>query len=325
MDPDRAFLERFDPYFVKIEKELQNTYLSRIPIIEEIGRHSLLGKGKRIRPLLFILSSRLCGYSEENIYHISTMFEYVHCASLLHDDVMDNAVMRRNKPSASHIWGNSAAVLTGDYLSSKATEIALETNNMELFKVATDISRRMIEGQFLELINTDNWNISKSDYMEIIASKTAELMSAACSCGAIISGTKKENRENLRKFGLNLGMAFQLVDDLLDYSSSEDKFGKPVCKDLKEGKTTLPLIYAILLMEKQEAKRLEELFQSHRADEKDFMYVVEFVRGSGVLEKIRAEAKTYVDRASDFLDIFPDSSYKKDLIFLNEYMAERQF
>lgn len=325
MDPDRLFLEKFNPYFEEIEKELKKTFHSRIAVIEEIGMHSLLGKGKRIRPLLFILSSRLCGYEGEDIYHISTMFEYVHCASLLHDDVIDNADMRRNKPSASRIWGNSAAVLTGDFLSSRAMEIAVDAENMGLFEATTKISRRMIEGQFLELINTNNWNISRDKYTEIITSKTAELMSAACFCGAIISGREKETRESLQQFGLNLGVAFQLVDDLLDYASTEEQFGKPVCKDLKEGKITLPLIYALPLMGKNQAKRLEAVFKASEVDEKDFMQVIEFVRGSGVLEKIRAEAKTYVDKASGFLTAFPDSTYKDDLIFLNEYVAERKF
>lgn len=324
-DPDRAFLEKFNHHFRRIERELNSTFGSRVPLIEDIGRHSLLGEGKRIRPLLCILSSRLCGYDGEDIYHISTLFEYLHSASLLHDDVIDNADMRRKKPSACHIWGNTAAVLAGDYLSTMAYSIAVGSNNMEIFKTATDTTARMVEGQLMELIHTHNWSISKNEYMDIIIAKTAELMSASCACGAIIAGAPGKEKECLQKFGMNLGIAFQLVDDLLDYSSSGEKFGKPVGKDLKEGKTTLPLIYALVKMGRKEANKLENLFKNHLAGEKDHLDLIRFVRSSGVIEEIRSEAVEYVERASEFLELFPESTYKNDLLHLNEYIAKRRF
>ncbi len=325
MDPDRTFLERFEHHFREIEKELNRTFGSRVSTIDDIGRHSLLGEGKRIRPLLFVLSSRLCGYEGKDVYLISTMFEYIHSASLLHDDVIDNADVRRNKPSASHIWGNSAAVLTGDFLSSMAAAIAVSTDNIDVIRTAIDTSTRMVEGQFLELTHTNDWNVSKDEYLEIITSKTGELMSAACACGAVIAGAEKDAKEGLKNFGLYLGMAFQLTDDLLDYESSEEKFGKPVGKDLREGKTTLPLIYALRNLGKKEVERLRDRFKNHRADEKDYSNIIEFVRSSGVLDRIRSEAGEYVRKASGFLDIFPESPHKKDLIALNEYIAKRHF
>jgi octaprenyl-diphosphate synthase len=324
VDPDRAFLEKYENYFEEIDWELKNSFGCDIPIIDEIGRHSLLSEGKRVRPLLFILSSRLCGYLGDDVYRVSTIFEHIHSASLLHDDVIDNADMRRNKPSASRIWGNSAAVLAGDYLYTKAISIALETNNMKIFMATTDMSRRMIEGQFLELIHTDDWNMGKDEYTAIIISKTAELMSTACTCGALIADADEEFKKSLQKFGLNLGIAFQLVDDLLDYEASEKEFGKPVGKDLKEGKTTLPLIYALSKMDKKEVKRLEGLFKSHRANEKDYAGLIKFVRDSGAIDYIRTEARDYINRAARFLDVFPESGFKNDLLTLNEYIAERR-
>ncbi len=325
MDSDRSFLEKFDRHFKEIDKELIRTFGSRIPIIEDIGRHALLGEGKRIRPLLFMLSSRLCGYQGEDVYYYSTMFEYIHNASLLHDDVIDNADMRRNKPSASNVWGNHAAILTGDYLSSKAASIALSTKKMEILRIAIDTGTRMVEGQFLEMMHTDNWDTSKEDYMEIIVSKTAVLMSAACSCGAVMAEAGKEAVENLKNFGLNLGIAFQLVDDLLDYALSKGEFGKPVGKDLREGKTTLPLIYSLSGMDKKESERLRALFENHRASDEDYGELIRAVRESDAIERIRAEAKGYVKKAAGFLDIFPESTYKEDLIALNEYIATRNF
>ncbi|MDB9823196.1 polyprenyl synthetase family protein [Deltaproteobacteria bacterium] len=325
MDSSRKFLNKFKKHFKKIDEELSRSFKSRVHMIEDIGRHSLLGEGKRLRPLLFVLSSRLCGYRGEDIYSLSTIFEYVHSASLLHDDVIDNAEMRRNKPSASNIWGNSAAVLTGDYLSSKAATIAISTNNIEFFKMMINAGVRMSEGQFLELVHTGNWNTSEEEYMEIIISKTAELMAAACACGAIIAGAGNEETENLRKFGLNLGITFQLVDDLLDYTLSEEEFGKPVGKDLREGKVTLPLIYTLSGMEEDDLRRFEQIFQDNRADEGEYEDLITLIRNSGNIEKVRSEARDYVDRAYGFLNKFPESSYKEDLIALNRYIAERNF
>jgi octaprenyl-diphosphate synthase len=325
VDANRISLDQFNPHFERINEELSKSLRSRVPLIQDIGKHSLLGEGKRLRPLLFVLSSQLCGYQGDDVYLVSTTFEYVHTASLLHDDVIDNAEVRRNKPSASHVWGNSAAVLTGDYLSLMASSIALTTNNMDFFKVAVDTATRMTEGQALELVHTHNWSISKDDYMKIITSKTGALMSAACSCGAIIAEADEETEDHLRQFGLNLGIAFQLMDDVLDYTSSKEEFGKPVGKDLREGKITLPLIYTLSNLEKGEIRGLEDLFKNHKAEEKDYNRIIAMVRNNGAIDRIRSEAKGYVDKAAGFLDFFPGSTFKEDLIGLNAYMVKRRY
>ncbi len=322
---DKTFLNRFDKQFREIDEELKKSFSSGIPLMDDIGKHSLLGQGKRLRPLLFVLSGRLCGYNRKDIYYLSTFFEYVHCASLLHDDVIDNAETRRNKPSARSLWGNSAAVLTGDYLSTKAMAIALSAGNIDFLKMIVTTAGRMSGGQFLELIHTNDWNISKDQYMEIIVSKTAELMSAACACGGIISGAGEKEIQRLKEFGLNLGITFQLIDDLLDYSSSEMELGKPVGKDLREGKVTLPLIYTLLEMKKLERKSVENLFSNAKAGEEDYRKILIAVKNSSAINKVREEAKGYADRASEFLESFPASSYRDDLIYLNEYMSSRNY
>jgi len=323
VDSEKTFLNRFEQQLREIDEELEKGFNSAIPLMDDIGRHALLGQGKRLRPLLFVLSSRLCGYKDTNIYSISTLFEYFHCASLLHDDVIDNAETRRNKPSARTLWGNSASVLTGDYLSSKAMLLALSANNFNFLKMIADTGVRMSEGQFLELVHANDWEIAREQYMEIIIAKTAELISAACACGGIISNAGEEGIRGLKNFGLNLGIAFQLIDDLLDYSSSEKELGKPAGKDLKEGKITLPLIYALTGMDRDERQRMEDLFTNVNADEADYQKLLTTVKYSGAIDRVREEAKGYADRASESLDRLPASSYKDDLIYLNEYMSLR--
>ena len=325
MGSDRTFLDQFNHHFERINDELGRNLNSYTALIKDIGQHSLLGEGKRLRPLLHVLSCKLCGYKGRDVYRFSTIFEYVHTASLLHDDVLDNAEMRRKKPSARNIWGNSAAVLGGDFLYSRAAAIALDLNNMQLSKVLNDTLARMVEGQFMELENTHNWYIKKDEYLDIISAKTAVLMSAACRCGAIIAGAEKRTVDHLSEFGLNLGIAFQLIDDILDYTSCEEDFGKPVGKDLKEGKITLPLIYTLSDLERAEIDRLKYLFSNHRADDDDYKKLITKVRNSGIIERIRSDAKDYVDKAVNFLGFFPRSSIKENLVAFGEYMIKRSF
>jgi octaprenyl-diphosphate synthase len=272
-----------------------------------------------------LLSCKLCDYQGKDAYRLSTIFEYLHAASLLHDDVVDNAENRRNRPSANHVWGNHAAVLEGDFLSSNASLIAVGTNNLLFLKRLTETAKQMAEGQIMELVHTNDWEISREEYMEIISAKTAVLMSAACACGAIISEAEREAEQSLGQFGLNMGIAFQLIDDLLDYTSSEDVFGKPVGKDLREGKVTLPLIYTLPEIEASERNRLEYLFKNHQATEEDYRQLIGLVRNKGALEHIKDEAISYVDRAAGCLSRFPDLPAKRGLLELNQFIVDRKY
>jgi octaprenyl-diphosphate synthase len=318
-------LDNFKDHFTRINEELDRGLNSRVSLVEDIGSHTLLGQGKRLRPLLFVLACRLCNYYGEDVYRISTIFEYIHASSLLHDDVLDNAETRRKKPSANHLWGNHAAVLEGDFLYSKATTIALDTNSLPFLRRIADAAMQMTEGQILELTHTNDWNTGKEEYMEIITAKTAILMSAACKCGAIFSQAGEEAEKSLERFGLNVGIAFQLMDDLLDYISSEEIFGKPVGKDLKEGKITLPLIYTLLKLEESQKKRFAELFKSHLATEQDYRNLTRLVRSNGALDQIRDEAQAYVNEAATCLKSFPDSLFKRNLLELNQYIIDREY
>ena len=179
---------RFDADLAKINQALEEQLTSRVPLVEEMAKYSVLGQGKRLRPLLFVLSARICGDVGEDLYRLSALFETVHAASLLHDDVLDNAEVRRKKPSSARVWGNQAAVLGGDFLYSKSFGLAVAFGNPRILEILTDTSIRMAEGQMLELAHTNDWNLSRDTYMEIITAKTAVLTSAACACGAAAAG-----------------------------------------------------------------------------------------------------------------------------------------
>lgn len=318
--PDLAL---FETHFEKINLELHKIFDSRVPLVKEIGKYALLGQGKRLRPLIFVLSCHLCGHDHEDLYSLSTVFEYIHTSSLLHDDVLDNAKTRRKKPSSNQIWGNQAAVLEGDFLFSKSLSIAVSTDSIPFISRLTDATMQMSEGQILELVHTGDLKTSRDDYMKIITAKTAVLISAACGCGAIISESSHETEDRLARFGRSVGIAFQLVDDLLDYTSSEEVFGKPVGKDLLEGKITLPLIYTLAALTPNEKNEFETLFEKRQSDKKAYQTLLERVRQSGVLNKIRGEAQGYVDDAAAALSHFPDSSVKENLLKLIQYIIHR--
>jgi octaprenyl-diphosphate synthase len=325
MNPeDREFSERFSKDIQKIDEELSRPVSSRISLLEEIGRYAIIGQGKRLRPLLFVLSSQLCGYQGEDIYRISTVFEYIHTSSLAHDDVLDHAETRRSKPSVNRVWGNPAAVLSGDFFFLKAFSIAINTHNRKFLNTLIEAGFWMVEGQIQELFHTHDWGLTKDQYMEIITGKTAKLISAACASGAILSGVEDETLDSLRQFGLNVGIAFQLIDDLLDYTACEEELGKPEGADLREGKITLPLIYTLSNLGETERRKLEDLFKSDRAADEDYKQLITLVRDNGVIERVQDEAKAYVDKAARCLDRFPSSSSKKKLLELNQYIVERR-
>lgn len=325
MDADKRILDQYQAHFDRINEALEENLHSRIPLIRDIGKHSLLGRGKRLRPLLFVLSCRLLGAVRDDIYSLSTIFEYIHTASLLHDDVLDNADVRRMKPSANSLWGNHAAVLEGDFLYSTSFCLAVRADCLPFLDILTRATRQMAEGQVLELVHTHDWEISKDRYFEIITAKTAALISAACACGAIVAGAGSEAVERMGRFGLNMGIAFQLMDDLLDYASSESIIGKPVGKDLKEGKITLPLIFTLLKMGGEERYRLKERFAGGAVGEGDYQSLIELVRGNGVLEEVRGEAKGYAGIAGRVLQSFADSPTKTGLLELNDYIVKRHY
>ena len=330
MGEESKIFSKHHKHFQRIEEELEKGLDSKIELIQEVGRHSLLGPGKRLRPLFFVLCGQLLGKDAETLYPLSIVFEYIHTASLLHDDVLDNAELRRKKPAANVLWGNHAAVLEGDYLYSKAFSVAVSFGNLELLRRLTETTTRMAEGQVLELIHAWNWEISPETYMEIIVAKTAVLLSAACACGGVAAGACQRDVEALAQFGLNMGIAFQLTDDLLDYTSTKEVMGKPVCKDLREGKITLPLIYTIARLGAQERQSLlaplSKMTHCHYVGgEEKFQRIIELVRRNGALDRIRMEAREFVESAASYLKHFSDCPTKQFLLELNSFIVDRSY
>jgi len=325
MREESTFLGQFAPYFNRINEELDKVLNSEVSLIEEVGSYSLLGGGKRLRPLFFILSCQLCNYHDSDMYHLSTVFECIHAASLLHDDVLDNASVRRGRSSANKVWGSSAAVLMGDFLFCKSSRMAVEKRHIGFLKVLADTAIRMTEGQILELDNTHNWHITREQYTGIITSKTAALISAACASGGIVAGERQAKIKSLRNFGLNMGIAFQIMDDVLDYTCTGERSDKQICNDLREGKITLPLIYTLTCLDKRERDRLEHLFKGKKASEKDYVRTTELVQDNGAIDKCRRDAQDYVDLAETYLSLFPDSPTKESLLRLNQFIVDRSY
>lgn len=325
MDADNKIFSKFQNVIEEIDLELHRVLSSREPLAREMGIYALLGRGKRMRPLLFVLSSELCGCRTDNILRLSTLFEYVHVASLLHDDVLDNAETRRQRPSVNHLWGNHAAVIVGDLLFCTASSLSLTAGNMDFIKMLADTSTRMTEGQMLELINTRNWSLSRDDYYRIITHKTADLISAASASPALLAGKDSDTVKALSDFGLNMGIAFQLIDDLLDYTSSEKVFGKPVGKDLREGKVTLPLIYSLAVLEGDDRDMITRLVSGEWSDDQAYDDAIDMVRRGGSLERVYSEAVEHSRRAAQYLDFFPDCPAKENLLEINNYLVERNY
>jgi len=322
---ETSFLEKFNPHFNRINEELSKVFGTHVPLIEEVGSYSLLGGGKRLRPLFFVLSCKLCHYNDNDMYLLAALFECIHAASLLHDDVIDNASVRRGRPAANKVWDIPAAVLVGDFLFSKSSRIAAEKTHAEFLRILAETATKMSEGQLLEYLNTNNWNMTRAKYLEIISYKTAELMSAACSCGAIVAGASQADVQSLKDFGLNMGIAFQIVDDIFDYSSTVERTGKSIGSDLREGKITLPLIYALSPLMREEKDRLEDLFKNGKPSEDDYGRITDLVRKNGAIGQCRKEALEYAELAEQSLSMFPNSSEKESLLELNRFVVNRDY
>jgi octaprenyl-diphosphate synthase len=283
---------------------------THVPLIAEVGRHILLSGGKRVRPLLFILAARMCGHHSNHLADFSTIFEYLHAATLLHDDVIDAAQVRRGATTANTIWGNQAVILVGDFLLSKALSLAVTTDRLKVLQVLAQATTQMAEGEILQLIHAGNLEISETEYFEVITRKTAILMSAACQIGGILAGAPPAQEEALAQMGLNLGITFQLVDDILDYTGNQKEMGKEVGADLKEGRITLPLIHALSQAGDQDRQRLREMAKGLTPEMVPELR--RLVEKYGSLEHARSLAREYTRQAQANLELFaacPEKTY----------------
>jgi octaprenyl-diphosphate synthase len=317
-------IERLRKDIDKVNLYLEDNLKSHVPLISEVNQHILVGGGKRLRALLFVLCSRLGDFSGDRAYYFSSIFEYLHAATLLHDDVIDNAAVRRGKASANTIWGNSPSVLVGDFLLAKSFSLAVETQSLKILEVLSQTTTRMAEGMVQELIHSHNLNVPEETYREILINKTAVLISAACQTGAIWGKSTDEEVEALAQYGMEMGIAFQLVDDLLDYTATQEDFGKPVGNDFKEGKITLPLIYALKVGSDKDRNNIKEFSKKDQFTDEDFRFIFKLVKDQGGLEYTEKKAVEAKEKAKEFLEILRPDENRQILMDLADYVIERK-
>jgi octaprenyl-diphosphate synthase len=308
----------------KLESTIQQLITTKIGFIKEIVNHIIRSGGKRVRPILIILTARLCGYKDEKHIPYAAIVEFIHTATLLHDDVVDNAQTRRGSSTANTVWGNEPSVLVGDFLFSKSFELMTHNGNEEILRIMSEATTALAEGEILELLKTCDADTTEEEYLEIINNKTASLFSAACEVGAILGKVDQKKRLALKDFGYNLGMAFQLTDDVLDYISYDAVLGKRVGTDLKEGKVTLPLIYALKSSTEKEKTYINNVLGKARVTAKDFERISKIIRKYGGVEYTVNATKQFIDEAKGNLQSFRPSAYKESLITLADYILARE-
>lgn len=304
----KSILRELEADIAAINRALVANLQTHVPFISEVGRHILLSGGKRLRPLLFLLSARLCGCQGNHLADFSTIFEYLHAATLLHDDVVDGATTRRGLSTANTIWGNQAVILVGDFLLAKSLSLAVATDKLRVLQVLAHTTTVMAEGEILQLLHARNLGLTEEEYFEVTIRKTATLMSAACQIGAILGGVPLVQEEALAQFGLNLGVAFQIVDDILDFTGDEKELGKPVINDLKEGRITLPVIHALATAKEEDRRRLRDLAQEVRPEHAP--EIVALLKKYGSLDYAREKARHYTLKAQENLKALPASPEK---------------
>ncbi|NIQ39132.1 MAG: octaprenyl diphosphate synthase [Proteobacteria bacterium] len=308
----------------RVEREFKKNLESDVGLISKIGEHLLYSGGKRFRPMILILATKLCGYGGDRHVPLASVIEFIHTASLLHDDVVDDAELRRGNASANALWGSEASVLVGDFLFSKSFSLMVGDGDLRILQVISDAATKLAEGEMQELINTSDLSLAESRYIWIVTRKTAALISAACRIGAILGGVSAEKEALLGDFGLGLGIAFQLVDDTLDYVSDEQEFGKTIGIDLRDGKVTLPLIHTLHECTSRERNKLEKVLFSETVTHEDFLLVTELIKQYGGLEYTIDRAKAYVKQAKSHLNSFDKSDAKTAILALADYVIERR-
>jgi octaprenyl-diphosphate synthase len=291
--------------------------------VTALGHYLQISGGKRIRPALVLLCSRLCGYTGPAAIRLGAVVEIIHTATLVHDDVIDGADLRRGQPSTNSRWGNHMSVLAGDWLYMQSFQMALRQRNFEILDLLIQITQMMVEGELLQLEKLGRIDITEEEYLDLIDRKTAGLFAASMRLGALLAG-KHDAAPDLDEYGRNLGMAFQLVDDLLDFTSSEDALGKPVASDLREGKVTLPLIFALRQCTAEERRLVATVLRERAFDNVGLDQIVRILNRYDTPAAVLERAADYGRKALQRLERFPDSPYKRALEALPEFVLHRE-
>ena len=296
---------------------------SDVALVQQVAEYIINAGGKRLRPSLVLLSAGALGYRGTHHHELAAIVELIHTSTLLHDDVVDESDLRRGRETANALFGNAASVLVGDFLYSRTFQMMVEVGDMRVMRVLSDATNIIAEGEVLQLMNCHDADVDEARYLQVIRYKTAKLFEAAAQIGAIIGGASLEIEQRLADYGMHLGTAFQLIDDVLDYSGAEVETGKHLGDDLAEGKPTLPLIYVMQNGSAEQAACVRQAIENGGRD--DFPAVLAAIRATGALEHARAQAKAEADLAANAISALPASTYKDSLLELPLFAVARSF
>lgn len=309
--------EDFDAVNAVIVEKIQ----SQIGLLDDLSHHIIESGGKRLRPLLLLLSSRACAYEGNAHINLAAMVEFFHTATLLHDDVVDESTLRRGKETANEIWGSKASILVGDYLFTQSVQLMVSVNSWPVLHLLADTSHQITCGEVKQLANKNNPSISEADYYDVIRSKTAILFAACSAIGAQLAKVNEKTEQAMHAYGLHLGNAFQLIDDAMDYCSSSKQMGKNIGDDLADGKATLPLIYAMQKANPSQKKLIEASLK--KGDIQQLPEIMHIIEETKAIDYTRQCARTEIDKALSQLNVLPESPYKQALIDLAHFAVDR--
>lgn len=305
----------------RVNQVIVDNLASPVVLINQLSQHIIYSGGKRLRPMLVMLCAKACDYQGDQDALLASVVEFIHTATLLHDDVVDDSDLRRGQETASSIWGNEAAVLVGDYLYSRAFQMMVKAQSMRIMDLLANATNTIAQGEVLQLLNINDANTSEEKYNDVIYGKTACLFEAATQIGAIISGSDEQTEQALKDFGKHLGTAFQLVDDALDYTANPDELGKNVGDDLAEGKPTLPLIYAMQHGSNEQQALIRNAIENGGLEHIEA--ITQIIQDTGALEYTHQQAMNEAVLAKQAIASLPDSEFKLALIFLADYSVDR--
>jgi octaprenyl-diphosphate synthase len=307
----------------QVEALFRDNLASPVRIVREIGSFVTDGGGKRVRPTLHLLAADLAGYRGPHAVLLGAVLEYIHSATLVHDDIIDEAATRRGRPSVNRRWGNNVSVLFGDWLYARAMEMALEAGSLKIMSRLAEVTLRMVEGEMLQTRYAGRLDLTEAEYLDLVERKTAALFACCCETAGILAGVDPERERALRRYGRNVGMAFQIVDDLLDVTGDSERLGKPAGSDLREGKVTLPWIDLLASGPARARHLARRVVEDGRPDAAEMDELTEFLRGSGALGRVQERAKRHAEDAVAELAPFPDGPARRALSSVPDLLVFR--
>jgi octaprenyl-diphosphate synthase len=319
----QKILSEAEKELADIEAALSENLQPYLEIVSDVAGHIIFSGGKRLRPLLMVLSARVCGYTGSYDITFSSAIEFLHAATLLHDDLVDDASLRRGKPVAHSVYGNAITVLVGDFLLARALAISAETGKIEIIKVISKLTEEMSQGEVFQLMRKGDTSLSEAEYLSVIGQKTAVLFESACKTCAILADASDEQKQALSDYGYNLGIAFQMADDLLDYTLNTADLGKEVGADLKEGKMTLPVIHALDSADADDKEVMTTIIKDENFSNEDFRTLIEKLEKYGGIDYTKKRAGSYIFKAKEALSVFEASRSKEMMFDIADYALSR--